>query len=124
MKTRILSVCLILVLLCSVFVGCSTSDESAAGEKHIVLQIVANGETTEKEADTTQTTLLGLLEEMNLVEGESSSVGYTVRAINGIEADMEKNIWWIITKDGQWTDSVEKVNIADGDTYVFTLTQY
>jgi hypothetical protein len=45
-------------------------------------------------------------------------------AVNGVIADKAQNKYWMITKDGDWTDSVDKVQLADGDTYVITLTQY
>ena len=122
MPKHLLSIFVFLTLSLLLFIACGTEDTATdETNKHIRLDIVENGNTTVKEADTTQTTLLGLLEELNMVEGSMGEYGYLVSAINGVEADMDNNYWWMIYKDGAWTDSLDKQKIADGETYVFKL---
>ncbi len=122
---RYLFLFLLIATVLFLFVGCSGSDESDnTAVKRIRLEIIENGNETVKEVETTKTTLLALLEELDLVEGSMGEYGYLVSAINGVEADMDNNVWWMIYKDGAWTDSLNKQKIADGETYVFKLETY
>jgi hypothetical protein len=118
---------LVLVLVFVVSLSACGQEEknSLPAEKNITLEIVESDTVkTTKKVSTEKNTLLALLQEQNLVEGEMGEYGFFVTAVNGVIADKAQNKYWMITKDGDWTDSVDKVQLADGDTYVITLTQY
>lgn len=122
MLKKFLVCTLLLTLILACFASCEKAEDTDGNEsKHIRLEIIENGNTTVKEVDTEQDTLLGLLEELDMVEGSMGEYGYLVSAINGVQADMDNNLWWMIYKDGAWTDSLDKQKIADGETYVFKL---
>ncbi len=124
-KVQLFSLVLVLVFVVSLSACGQEEKNSLPAEKNITLEIVESDTVkTTKKVSTEKNTLLALLQEQNLVEGEMGEYGFFVTAVNGVIADKAQNKYWMITKDGDWTDSVDKVQLADGDTYVITLTQY
>lgn len=92
--------------------------KAVQGGKTIVFEVTDDkGETKEFTLKTDAEYLGEALLAEGLIKGEESEYGLFVTEINGIAADMDKQEWWSITKDGEMTDAVDKTPIADGDHF-------
>ena len=133
---RILPVLLLLVLSIAL-AGCTASgkqsDASAAptagaqGE-HTIELTVTYGENSKAYTITTAAqTLLEALDGVVEYQGENSAYGYTLTAVNGVEADFTKggNAYWAIYVNGAYgTLSLDKQPIADGDHFLLKYETY
>ena len=138
-KTLTSALLLLLALLMSVsFVACAdvevtgiwenatcTSDKKFGnGAKTVEVEIKAENQSITFTLETDKETLSEALEEHDLISGTESQWGLTLETVNGMYANADDGYWWIITKDGEWTDAIDAVTIADGDHYEFTYTKY
>lgn len=88
------------------------SEEEAAAVTVTVEITDDKGEKTSKEYTSSAATLADLLKENDLVEGEDSSYGFYITAVNGITADYEKDgAYWALYKNGEYM-----MTGADGET--------
>ena len=74
--------------------------------------------------ETKETTLLGALQQENLVDGEDQTAGFYITAVDGEVADWSVDEgWWCFTKGGEMMmTGAEATVIADGDVYEITYT--
>ena len=93
------------------------------GGKLIHIEVTADGSTFKKDIRTDAAYLRGALEEANLIEGQESTYGLWVTAVNGRvanDADME---WWALYVNGEFAMfGVDDMPIEDGDTFTYVLT--
>lgn len=123
-----LALALGLLLVLGLFSGCGEKPGAGEGEsglvKNITLQVVHRDESVKDfQLATDKETLRQALEEEGLIAGEESEFGMFVKTVDGETADDSKQEWWCLTKGGEtWTSGVDSTEIADGDTFEFTLT--
>lgn len=120
---RAAALLLALLMLLSVFAGC-TGNEKTQGAKTITVA-VTHGDGSEKsfELHTDAENLRQALEEEKLVAGEESDYGLYVLTVDGETVNEDNQEWWCLTKGGEmWNYGVDDTNIADGDAYEFTFT--
>lgn len=114
---------LALLLIVSGFAGC-TGGKTTSGAKTVTLQVVHGDGSAKDFKVSTDAEYLGeaLLNE-KLIEGENGEYGLFVKTVDGETIDEANQEWWCLTKDGEMTTTgVDTTPIADGETYVFTLT--
>ncbi len=98
--------------------------DSEVQEKAITLKVV-HGDGSEKEfsLSTSAGTLGEALEAEGLIEGEDSSYGLFITAVDGEAADDSNQEWWCLTKGGEvWNYGADATEISDGDVFELTLT--
>lgn len=73
---------------------------------------------------TSATTLLGALQQENLVEGEDQSAGFYITAVDGESADWSVDQgWWCFKKGGEsLMTGADTTPIADGDSFEIEYT--
>lgn len=115
----VLAVLVAAVLTVNVFLAPKTQQ----GAKTITVNVEhLEGEDKTFTHSTDQEYLRGALEEMGIVEGEESTYGMWVTAIDGETADESKQQWWGYSVNGEFSSyGVDSQVIADGDTFTFTL---
>lgn len=115
----VLAVLVAAVLTVNVFLAPKTQQ----GAKTITVNVEhLEGEDKTFTHSTDQEYLRGALEEMGIVEGEESTYGMWVTAVDGETADESKQQWWGYTVNGEFSSyGVDSQVIADGDTFTFTL---
>ena len=92
------------------------------GMKTIYFEVVVDGDVVNAaETVTDALNLRQAMEEAGILSPDEGPMIYTV---SGILADGSDGAWWIITKDGEWTDSVDDQLIKDGERYVITRTVF
>lgn len=118
-----------LVVLAALIVGALTlynvyMPKGVEGGKHIDVEVVhADGSTKDFTIDTDSESLRGALEQEKLIEGEESSYGLYVTAVDGESADDSQQQWWCFTKGGEMLPTgVDDTMIQDGDHYEITFT--
>ncbi len=118
-----------LVVLAALIVGALTlynvyMPKGVEGGKHIDVEVVhADGSTKDFAIDTDSESLRGALEQEKLIEGEESSYGLYVTAVDGESADDSQQQWWCFTKGGEMLPTgVDDTMIQDGDHYEITFT--
>lgn len=122
--TRFLTLTLVLLLLLVPLTSCN--DVAPEGKEITVTVKVVHKDKTEKvfTIETTETTLLGALQQEKLVEGEDQMAGFYITAVDGEVADWSVDEgWWCFTKGGEaMMTGAEATKIADGDVYEITYT--
>lgn len=115
----VLAVLVAAVLTVNVFLAPKTQQ----GGKTITVNVEhLEGEDKTFTHSTDQEYLRGALEEMGIVEGEESTYGMWVTAVDGETADESKQQWWGYTVNGEFSSyGVDSQVIADGDVFTFTL---
>ena len=86
---------------------------------------MVHGDGSEKEfsLSTSAGTLGEALEAEGLIEGEDSSYGLFITAVDGEAADDSNQEWWCLTKGGEvWNYGADATEISDGDVFELTLT--
>ena len=118
-----------LVVLAALIVGAlalhsAYMPKGVEGGKHIDIEVVhADGSTKDFAIDTDSESLRGALEQEKLIEGEDSSYGLYVTAVDGESADDSQQQWWCFTKGGEMLPTgVDDTMIQDGDHYEITFT--
>ena len=102
-----------------------TRPSTAAGEKHIVVEVVdESGSSREFTYDTDEEYLRGVLEGAGLIAGDESDYGLFVKTVDGYTANDANQEWWCFTKGGEQVNTgVDTTPIADGDHFEITLTK-
>ena len=128
-KRKLLIACVVLLALALsmtlLYTHFAVRPEGNTETKGITFTVI-HGDGTEKSfpLTTKQETLRGALEEAGLIAGEESQYGLFVKTVDGETADVSRQQWWCLTKDGQQHDlGVDSTIIADGERYAFTLTE-
>lgn len=107
----------------------TTREQSDAGANPLISVTVKitypDGTSKNLSYTTAQTTLRGVLEENNLIEGEESGTGLYVKVVDGVRADYEKDkAYWSFTKGGEYLmTGVDATPIADGDNFEIVYTK-
>ena len=95
-------------------------------EKTIEIKVVDDKGTESYYTASTQCdTLRGVLEEMNLVEGEEGEYGLYIKTVAGVTADYDTDgAYWSLSKGGEYLmTSADDTPIADGDVFELTYTK-
>lgn len=102
------------------------SDTEKKYAKTITVLVNMEGEETKTfTIDTDAEFLLDALNEIHLVEGNKSTYGLYITAVDGVTADEDKKEWWKVTKNGEMTSTaVDDTPIEDGETFELTLSTY
>jgi hypothetical protein len=128
------------VLIMCVMLGCSTdtvqdnlwenalyseNTELGAGDKSLVLEVVAQDKAVTLVIKTDKDNLEEALLEHRLISGEKGPYGMYVKFVNGMEADYDKNqTYWSLTKNSEYMmTGVTDTKIEDGEKYEFTYTK-
>ena len=99
-----------------------THQQPNAGAKAIVVTVVDNnGAKTEYKSNTDAEYLKQALDEIDglKLEGEQSTYGFFISAVNGLTADYDKDkAYWAIYVNGEYGQAgVDTQVVTDGDTY-------
>lgn len=128
-----------LAMLLSLCVGCGAQEETSqetasaettetAEEKNITLTVTYADETSEEYAITTTAEFLKEAIETTVeLEGSEGEYGYTLTAVNGVEADFAdgKNAYWAIyVNDEYGMYSLDTQPVTDGDRYALVYENY
>jgi hypothetical protein len=121
----ILSLAMI-VLIAAALVGCTNDSATNAGEEITFKFEVTDGEgqVTEFDITTTETTVGAALLADGLIDGEVGEFGLMVVYVNGIRADYnEDGAWWAFYIDGEMAvTGVDSTYIEEGVVYAFIYT--
>ncbi len=91
-------------------------------EKTVTVNVVLPTETRTYEHTTREVYVRGLLEEMQLVEGEESQYGLFIKTVDGVTANDANSEWWRFDLNGEMSSTgIEKTLFADGDVINLTL---
>ncbi len=99
--------------------------DTAAGEKHITVEVVhKNGEEAEFSYDTDEEYLGTVLVNEGLISGSESAYGLYVETVDGETADYNADgSWWKLSCNGEDSQlGVDSVPVNDGDRYTWTYT--
>ena len=100
----------------------SENTELGAGDKSLVLEVVAQDKAVTLVIKTDKDNLEEALLEHRLISGEKGPYGMYVKFVNGMEADYDKNqTYWSLTKNSEYMmTGVTDTKIEDGEKYEFT----
>ena len=122
--TLVLLLAILLIVL--PMTACGESEEGLLDEAITITVTVVHKDKTEKvfTIETRQPTLLGALQQEELVEGEDQSGSFYVTAVDGEVADWSVDEgWWCFTKSGTMLmTGAGTTMIDDGDCYEITYT--
>ena len=126
MKKKALVIALIvLAALVVIAAACYAwfSAKPVAGAKHVTIEVThIDGTKKVFEHDTDAEYLRGVLEELDIVEGEDNVYGLWITGIDGYTANADNQEWWGFTKDGEYVETgAEMTPVYDGDHFEFTL---
>jgi len=99
--------------------------ETAAGEKHIVVEVVhKNGDEAEFTYDTSEEYLGTVLVNEGLISGDQGAYGLFVDTVDGETANYSVDGgWWKLSCNGEDSQvGVDSVPVNDGDRYTWTYT--
>ena len=116
---------LFLVLLLLLPMTACQGDTDTGEEITLTVKVIHKDKTEKVFTITTKaTTLLGALQQENLVEGEDQNGSFYVTSVDGEVADWSVDQgWWSFTKEGQMLMSgAGSTKIADGEVYEITYT--
>ena len=127
--TRLAALALALILclsLCACGNTPAPSESSAppaAETKTLTITIThGDGSVRTETLETAAEDLWTAMDEAGLVEGEDSSYGKFITAVDGETADESLEQWWGYTKAGEYVNTAcDSTPIADGDSFEFTL---
>ncbi|MBQ5739409.1 MAG: DUF4430 domain-containing protein [Oscillospiraceae bacterium] len=122
-KTGIVLAVLVLLVAAAVSARVFLSPKAQQGAKTITVAVEhLEGEDKTFTHSTDCEYLRGAMEEMGIIEGEESTYGMWVTAIDGETADESKQQWWGYSVNGEFSSyGVDSQVIADGDVFTFTL---
>lgn len=92
------------------------------GEKTVTISVAyPDGTREDHEVQTDAEYLKEAAESVLTLEGEEGPYGFTIYAINGVEANFETDAaYWCIYVNGEYGQyAVEAQPVADGDTFLF-----
>lgn len=100
----------------------STNMGTQKGMKEISVKVVQADSTKTIKISTSAEFLGTALTESKLAEGEKGAYGLMITTVSGYKADVGKQEWWCITKDGQEVQTgADSTPIKDGEKYELTL---
>ena len=103
------------------------SPQATAGEKDIVISVTyADGTKESFDVSTDAEFLKEAAEKVLKLEGEAGPYGFTLYAINGVEADFNRDsAYWAIYVNGEYGQyGVDSQPITDGSEYAFVYEKY
>ncbi len=138
MKKLLIS--LLMLTLCLSFAACSSTEvegdiwqdalytedtELGEGKSTVTVNVTAGDKTVVFTIHTDEKTVGAALEEHNLVDGEKSTYGLYVKAVNGIVADYDiDGTYWAFTQNGEsMPTGVDGAEFQDGDKFELTRTK-
>ncbi len=101
-------------------------DGGAIGEGKVTFAFTvvdAEGNETQFEVSTDQTTVGAALLENGLIAGDEGAYGLYVKSVNGITADYDKDqTYWAFYINGEYAATgVDVTDIVEGDSYAFKV---
>lgn len=131
---------ILLMGLCTgmILTGCASQSDTDSSVKEVSLDIVVKDEVNDKELFNETLTKEGDIEnlydflsecdELEVVF-EDGSYGATIDSMLGLKQDFDKGPWWLYSSENNETckeegmcPAVEKLEINDGDQFVFSYT--
>ena len=131
---------ILLMELCTgmILTGCASQSDTDSSVKEVSLDIVVKDEVNDKELFNETLTKEGDIEnlydflsecdELEIVF-EEGSYGATIDSMLGLKQDFDKGPWWLYSSENNETckeegmcPAVEKLEINDGDQFVFSYT--
>lgn len=131
---------ILLMGLCTgmILTGCASQSDTESSIKEVSLDIVVKDEVNDKELFNETLTKEGDIEnlydflsecdELEVVF-EDGSYGATIDSMLGLKQDFDKGPWWLYSSENNETckeegmcPAVEKLEINDGDQFVFSYT--
>lgn len=131
---------ILLMGLCAgmILPGCASQSDTESSIKEVSLDIVVKDEVNDKELFNETLTKEGDIEnlydflsecdELEIVF-EEGSYGATIDSMLGLKQDFDKGPWWLYSSENNETckeegmcPAVEKLEINDGDQFVFSYT--
>lgn len=131
---------ILLMGLCAgmILTGCASQSDTDSSVKEVSLDIVVKDEVNDKELFNETLTKEGDIEnlydflsecdELEIVF-EEGSYGATIDSMLGLKQDFNKGPWWLFSSENNATckeegmcPAVEKLEINDGDQFVFSYT--
>lgn len=131
---------ILLMGLCTgmILTGCASQSDTDSSVKEVSLDIVVKDEVNDKELFNETLTKEGDIEnlydflsecdELEIVF-EEGSYGATIDSMLGLKQDFNKGPWWLYSSENNETckeegmcPAVEKLEINDGDQFVFSYT--
>ena len=118
-----------MALLAVLFLGIwwRYAEKSTTGSKNIVITVTYEDKTQQNyELKTDAEYLKEAAETVLTLDGENTQYGYTVYAINGVEANFnDGNAYWALYVNGEYGNyGVDSQPVTDGDTYAFVYETY
>lgn len=115
------------VILVAIFLAIFffTRPAVAGGEKKITVEVIQlDGSSKESVFRTDAEYLAEALNEQNMIGGDETGFGFMVTSVNGVLADTEKQQWWMLTVDGEFSNyGISDLPVTDGGHYEFTLVE-
>lgn len=131
---------ILLMGLCTgmILTGCASQSDTDSSVKEVSLDVVVKDEVNDKELFNETLTKEGDIEnlydflsecdELEVVF-EDGSYGATIDSMLGLKQDFDKGPWWLYSSENNETckeegmcPAVEKLEINDGDQFVFSYT--
>lgn len=131
---------ILLMGLCTgmILTGCASQSDTESSIKEVSLDIIVKDEVNDKELFNETLTKEGDIEnlydflsecdELEIVF-EDGSYGATIDSMLGLKQDFNKGPWWLYSSENNETckeegmcPAVEKLEINDGDQFVFSYT--
>lgn len=126
MKGIIISVIVIIIALSGFWVYKNyNSKNMVEGNKNIEVTVISEKDNYEKthKHSTSSETLGGALDEMDIIEVDSSQASRMVIAADGLVVDGSKQEWWNIKINGENAQTgIDDTAVKDGDKIEFILT--
>ncbi len=118
-----------MALLAVLFLGIwwRYAEKSTTGSKSIVITVTYEDKTQQNyELKTDAEYLKEAAETVLTLDGEDTQYGYTVYAINEVEANFnDGNAYWALYVNGEYGNyGVDSQPVTDGDTYAFVYETY
>ncbi len=118
-----------MALLAVLFLGIwwRYAEKLTTGSKSIVITVTYEDKTQQNyELKTDAEYLKEAAETVLTLDGENTQYGYTVYAINGVEANFnDGNAYWALYVNGEYGNyGVDSQPVTDGDTYAFVYETY
>lgn len=113
----------IFVMICLLLCGCA--EQTASGEKNLVIDVVGVDGYENSYEVTTETEFLGqVLDELGIAEMQDSDFGRYIVAIDGYRAD-EKTEYWSINLNGDYaTAGADELVVNDGDRIILAIDEF
>ena len=95
------------------------------GATKVTIVVTIGEEVRTIELHTDEADLAAAMKKEGLASGSESEYGFMADTIDGYFADPAKGEWWVFTKNGEmWMNSADKTDLADGDSYEWSVLIY